>query len=172
MNRAARSRKTLFITGGIIVGFFVLSIPMAFTTNPELKANLPFYAVCGAIGLIPLWLGFQLGRQMDMANRFDSVFSCDRDGFVTLGELMKQTGKGEQETMKMLETLFQKGYFERCTLQRVGRPGVELTDAADNDGGLGFVTVACESCGGTSRIRAGTYGKCEYCGAPIYGETK
>ena len=172
MNKAAASRKTMFIAGGIIAGIFALMFPMAFTSNPELKGNLPTYAVCILPGLLLIWRGFVISRQMDMATRFDSVFACDRDGYVTLGELTKQTGKGEQETLNLLETLFQKGYFEHCTLHRTGRAGVELTDAADGDNGQGFVTVQCENCGGTSRIRAGAYGKCEYCGAPIHSEIK
>ena len=172
MTRAAASRKALLIAGGIIVGLFALMFPIAFTTNPELKQNLVFYGVCMLPGLFLIWRGIKLGKQMDMARRFDSVFSCDRDGFVTAAELVHQSGMGEQETMQQLELLFRKGYFERCTLHRHSRVGVELDDAEIGDSAGGFVNAVCAHCGGTTRLRAGTIGKCDFCGGSVRAETE
>ena len=172
MERTAAARKTLFIAGGIIAGLFALMFPLAFTTNPELKPNLVLYGICILPGLFLIWRGIRLGKQMDMARRFDGVFSCDRDGFVTAAELVHQSGMGEQETLQLLETLFRKGYFEHCTLHRHSRIGVELNDAEIGDGGEGFLNVECSQCGGTTRLRAGTFGTCEYCGAPIRADSK
>lgn len=172
IERKSASRKALFIAGGIIAVVFALMFPLAFTTNPELKPNLVLYGFCILPGLFLIWRGIKLGKQMDMARRFDSVFSCDRDGFVTAAELVHQSGMGEQETMQQLELLFRKGYFERCTLHRHSRVGVELDDAEIGDSGGGFVNAICSHCGGTTRLRAGTIGKCDFCGGAVRAENE
>ena len=172
LKKAAATRKALFISGGIIVVLFALMFPLAFTTNPELRPNLTLYGICILPGLFLIWRGLKLRRLIRMANRFNSIFACDRDGFVSLTELTNQCGMGETETLQILEALFQKGFFELCTLHRHGRQGVELTDAGIGDGGEGFLNVECEHCGGTTRLRAGTFGTCEYCGASIRAKTR
>ena len=70
-------------------------------------------------------------------------------------------GKATAQILSELERLVEKGYLCNCSLQKTGQPCVLLSD------GSGFVNVVCDICGGTTRIRAGSSGKCEYCGKAL-----
>ena len=43
--------------------------------------------------LTVLYKGMKDGALTDLANRYNSIFECDRDGVVTISELTKQMGK-------------------------------------------------------------------------------
>ena len=45
-----------------------------------------------------------------------------------------------------------------------------MTDAEQGDKGTGFLQAVCPHCGGVTRLRAGSFGKCEFCGGPIRGK--
>ena len=68
--------------------------------------------------------------------------------------------------------------YETTDLEKLSMPelfgianeGAVAYNALDDDTlGAGFVEVKCPNCGGTSRIRAETYGKCSYCGESLFG---
>lgn len=136
-------------------------------TDEELKDGLLIYVLF----LIPsglLWYkGIKLGKLMDLAKRYNSIFECDRDGTVTLSELTKQTGKPSGVMLSEIELLLSKGFLCGCTLQKKCNPCVILADGIADMEGAAFVNALCPVCGATTRIRSGSSGKCEYCGSPI-----
>ena len=153
--------------------FFGLAVIFALTADKDepIADDLGFYLGCLVPGLALLVWSFFTKSKLTAARRYAELFGADRDGFVELRELTRATGLSEQKLLVRLDRLFNAGLFCFCTLQRGGaRPGVLLSDARVSDEAVGFVNVKCASCGGTSRIRAGTVGKCEYCGSPIRPE--
>lgn len=126
-----------------------------------LKADILTVLVCS----IPLILGIRNGHKASLVRRYDAIFMHDNDGTVTINELAKQTGKPTHKIIKELEYLFGKGMFRDCTLQTGGIPCVILMGREGSR--TKFIEVVCENCGGVTRIRAGTTGKCEYCGKAI-----
>ena len=165
--QAQKRRKRCLIGGGVAAGFFLLGMVLGVTSNPDLKQYFTFYCFCFVISLALAVYGLLSGRPIDLARRYESIFACDTDGFISLDELKKRTGRDEWKIMPELEKLFQKGWFQHCTLQREGNPGVMLSDADKGSKGVGFVQMECPHCGGTNRLRAGTGGKCEFCGGAI-----
>ena len=167
LRRLQGRQKRCLIGGGIASALFLLMIVMGFTSNPELKGYLPTYAVCLLLSLVPIVYALLSGRRLAAARRYESIFACDADGFISIDELKKRTGKDEWKILRELEALFGKGWFQRCALQREEKPGVLLTDAEAGDKGVGFLQVTCPHCGGANRLRAGAFGKCDFCGGPI-----
>lgn len=104
---------------------------------------------------------------IEAANRYNAIFICDSDGIVTISELTKQTGKDPAGIIGEIDKLLNKGYLCGCTLKKEGQPCVVLSDGKADESG--FVTVKCPACGGTTRIRTGSNGKCEYCGGELKG---
>ena len=85
------------------------------------------------------------------------------------GHHRKSSGKHHRKPpfkiLSELEKLFEKGVFCDCTLQKQGMPCVILSGRENSK--TSFVYIVCEKCNGTTRIRAGSSGKCEYCGNAI-----
>lgn len=148
---------TVVFLNGIIVGLF--------GNNETLRKGL----VTNIIMLVPFVVlfinGVKNGRKAGLARRYDSIFMCDNDGTVTIEELARQTGKPPFKVLSELESLFKKGLFCDCTLQKQGMPGVILSGRENSR--TSFVNVVCEKCCGTTRLRAGTSGRCDYCGNRI-----
>ena len=167
VSKQEQKKKRLLIAGAIITAFFAFGVIGGITGYSEdLKDGITIYAVFMIPGLILLYSGYKTGRMNDLARRYETIFSGDRDGFVHIEELTRQTGKDSGKVFSELDSLFGKGYFHDCTLQRGGQAGVILTGRSDGEG-IDFTVVKCESCGGTNRIRKGTAGVCEYCGSDI-----
>lgn len=153
--------------------FFGLAVIFSLTAEKDepIADDLGFYLGCTLPSVALLLWGLYTKRRLAAARRWAERFGTDRDGFVSLRELAQASGLSEQKAVSRLDRLFNAGLFRFCTFQRGGdRPGVILSDARLSDEAVGFVNVKCASCGGTSRIRAGTVGKCEYCGSPLRPE--
>lgn len=134
----------------------------------SLRDGLLTYVVCLIPSVILLICGFRMKKNIELAQQYNTIFMCDEDGFVDASELAAQTGKPLTKVFQELETLFRKGLFQNCTLQKSGKPGVVLGNKRIRDeNSQGFVVVKCASCGGTSRIRSGMSARCEYCGSEI-----
>lgn len=167
ISAAAIARLTLkkhiqMIIGGFFTAVFLFGIISGVTGyNENLRDNL----ITNIVMLIPSALmltnGIKNGIRANLARRYDSIFMCDQDGTVTIEELSKQAGKPSYKVLSELEWLFGKGVFRDCTLQKHGLPCVLLSGRENSK--TSFVNVVCEKCNGTTRIRAGSSGKCEYC---------
>lgn len=160
---AASVKNTICtVLGGVFTVFFVLSVAMAIANVDGLRDGLIVYVFL----LIPsalLWYkGIKGKRLTNRANYYNSIFVCSQDKMIPISELTKQTGKNTPTVIAELEQLLDKGYLCGCTLQRESQPCVILSDG--DSIGAEFVVVQCEACGGTTRLRAGSTGKCEYCG--------
>ena len=163
-----RKKKRLLITGAILTVFFAYGIIAGIMNQSEgLRKGIPLYIICLIPSVLVLLAGFNVGRRIDMAKRFETIFANDRDGVVTFDELARQTAMSETKVFSQLETLFRKGFFQNCSLQSGGVPCVLLGDAMVGESGIGFADVVCQSCGASTRIRAGSRGVCAYCGAPV-----
>lgn len=154
------------IIGGFFTAVFLFGIISGVTGyNENLRDNL----ITNIVMLVPSALllinGIKNGRMAGRAYRYNSIFMCDIDGTVTIEELARQAGKMPFKVLSELEKLFEKGVFRDCTLQKQGLPCVILSGRENSK--TSFVNVVCEKCNGTTRIRAGTSGKCEYCGNAI-----
>lgn len=168
----ARTRKSIMlISGGILTVLFATSVLMAIMDyGNELRQNLIVYVALLIPSVLLLYKGMKAGVLAELANRYNSIFECDRDGVVTISELTKQTGKATSKILSELERLLEKGYLCNCSLQKNGQPCVLLSDGTAAGNGAGFVNVVCDICGGTTRLRAGSSGRCEYCGSALQGE--
>lgn len=152
--------------GGVFAVLFLYgAIEGLVGQNKELREGVVTYIVM----LIPFTLifikGIRNGRNLSLVRRYNSIFMCDVDGTVTISELARQTGKPPHKVLSELERLFGMGVFCDCTLQKGGTPCVILSGREGSK--TSFVNVVCEKCNGTTRLRAGTSGKCEYCGSAI-----
>ena len=171
ISKIAIARLTLkkhiqMIIGGFFTAVFLFGIISGVTGyNENLRDNL----ITNIVMLVPSALllinGIKNGRMAGRAYRYNSIFMCDIDGTVTIEELARQAGKMPFKVVSELEKLFEKGVFRDCTLQKQGLPCVILSGRENSK--TSFVNVVCEKCNGTTRIRAGTSGKCEYCGNAI-----
>ena len=154
------------IIGGFFTAVFLFGIISGVTGyNENLRDNLITNVVMIVPSALLLLNGIKNGRMAARAYRYNSIFMCDVDGTVTINELAKQSGKPPFKVLSELEKLFEKGVFCECTLQKQGSPCVILSGREGSK--TGFVNIVCEKCNGTTRIRAGSSGKCEYCGNAI-----
>ena len=173
ISKIAIARLTLkkhiqMIIGGFFTAVFLFGIISGVTGyNEKLRDNL----ITNIVMLVPSALllinGIKNGRMAGRAYRYNSIFMCDIDGTVTIEELARQAGKMPFKVLSELEKLFEKGVFRDCTLQTQGVPCVILSGRENSK--TSFVNVVCEKCNGTTRIRAGSFGKCEYCGNAMSG---
>lgn len=170
-----KKKKKQSIWGWSLTAFFAAAVVLSLTEREDetLIQALPFYILCLLLSLLLLWRAYDKAAALAAANRYSAIFDADRDGMVQLQELTGQMGQDSRKVMKQLEKLFRLGLFRGCNLVRAGdTPGVRLGDASlgGSNGGMGFINVQCPSCGGTSRVRAGTVGRCDYCGSPLRGQ--
>ncbi len=122
-----------------------------------------------AISALVLWRGLLAAKVVALGPKYEAIFQMDRDGFVSLQELTRQTGREPQKVLKELNLLFDRSCFTNCSYQRLENPGVFLGDAVLEDTAAGYVTVTCTACGATNRLKAGVTGACQVCGAPVQG---
>ena len=164
--RLTLKKHIQMIIGGFFTAVFLFGIISGVTGyNEKLRDNL----ITNIVMLVPSALmfinGIKNGIRANLARRYDSIFMCDQDGTVTIEEISKQMGKPSYKALSELEWFFGKGVFRDCTLQKQGSPCVLLSGRENSK--TSFVNVVCEKCNGTTRIRAGSSGKCEYCGNAI-----
>ena len=156
-------RYLFTILGGLLTTFFAIGLVLCLTDS-SMRDDL----WVALFLLIPsawvLWKGIASGRDLELARHYQSVFAADAHGVVTLEKLMRQTGKSGTQIAKELERLFRKSYFQGCTLRR---EPLSVTLTGTKQGGEAFVAVVCPHCGGTTRLRAGSRGKCDYCDSAI-----
>ena len=172
-----KKSKGFIIAGSIIAGLYafgtiyslVIPMPMQQTTsqNLEYKLYTPIFAAMIIPGLVLLCIGLVMNRKVNVALRYETILSGDKNGIVDIHELTGQTGKRPDEVIKELESLFRKGFFQGCTLQLEGSPAIIINDAMVGETGTGFAEVRCPKCGGATRIRAGSRGVCSFCHSPI-----
>ena len=168
--KAGIRKRIMVISGGILTVLFATSVLMAIMdSGNELRQNLIVYVALLIPSVLLLYKGMKDGALTELANRYNSIFECDRDGVVTISELTKQTGKATPKILSELEDLLEKGYLCNCSLQKTGQPCVMLSDGSVEGNGSGFVNVVCDICGGTTRLRTNSSGKCEYCGNALRG---
>ena len=169
MTASAVKKWLLLIPGGALTAFFGLGLLLVLTDSEYMDSS--DMTVCIGI-LIPsvllLVLGLRAGRNRELARRYDGVFQRAASGLVEMSELMDQTGKSSGQVLKELELLFRKGFFPGCALRRGTEAAVLLPGAQRNAGRL--ITVSCPHCGGSTTLRAGLPGICEYCGSSISAE--
>ena len=102
------------------------------------------------------------------AEAYDKIFIKDKDGIITASEMGNVLNKEYFDIFVELEKIFRRGYFVNCTLQQGRNPSVIINNAQVGDPkGVGFMQMICPKCGASTRIRANSRGKCEYCGSTI-----
>ncbi|MBR6404538.1 MAG: hypothetical protein IKS48_14255 [Eubacterium sp.] len=115
-----------------------------------------------------IWCSRKNSAEISEATKYDEVFCKDKNGIVTAHEMAEALDKKYFDIFVELERLFRCGYFVNCTLQQGRNPSVIMYAAQMNDGkSVGFMQVVCKKCGASTRIRANSRGKCEYCGSII-----
>lgn len=170
MRRMSGRKLRSLIFGGFLTAVFGFGVIAGLMGDETLRQHLTMYTVFLIPSVLLFLRGFRIAHWNNLARRYDIIFAGDRDGFVSMEELIRQTGKPDQKIIGELNRLFDKGYFTDCTLEVVGNPGVRILDARIGEENRGFLDVFCPSCGGVNRLRAGSYGKCSFCGAPIQGK--
>ena len=157
----------------IFIPFFIFALVseiMDLSADGELWIAI-MWVIFLLLNCIMLWDAIKTGILVKAAVRYNDIFCGDKNGTITINEFSIILNKLDYKIEKELKALFRYRYFKNCVLQQGGEFCVILNDAKDNNvKKFGFVEVACKNCGGTSRIRAGTVGKCSYCGSPIKEE--
>ena len=166
-----KKKKINFIIGLVFILFFGFGAVygLLYPDDPTHKF-IVIYVIMMLPGVFFLLNSFRIGKQIDLARRYETILSGDRDGIVNIRELTAQTGKDELKVMTELDTLFNKGFFQGCSLRREGSPAVIINDAQVGEDSVGFASITCPKCGGATRIRAGGRGVCSYCHSPISDE--
>ena len=162
----SRKKNLQLIIGGCFSVSSLLSVAIVFSGNSEIiREELVQDIIILLIFLLIFLLGIKNNKKLGTVRRYNSIFMCDADGTVTIDEISKQTGKPPHQILSELDKLFQEGVFYNCTLQKTGVPCVILLGEENNR--TSFVDVVCDKCNGTTRLRLGSYGRCEYCGSAI-----
>ena len=92
--KAGIRKRIMVISGGVLTVLFATSVLMAILdSGDELRQNLIVYVALLIPSVLLLYKGMKDGALTDLANRYNSIFECDRDGVVTISELTKQMGK-------------------------------------------------------------------------------
>ena len=167
------AKKWIYLVlGGFWSFLFVVGLCMSlFGDDPTLKdaeTRIIVLVMLAVSGLV-LWRGLLAAKVVSRGPLYDSIFQMDRDGFVSLQEMVRQTGKDPQQVLKELGLLFDRRCFTNCSFQRLENPGVFLGDALPDDTPAGYVTVTCTACGATNRLKLGATGACRVCQAPVQG---
>lgn len=162
-----KRKKRCLVWGIVLCSFFALAAMMSFAeVDPEgtLRQYRWFYVVALALSFLPLLAGIRASITLKRLYRCNAIFEADQDGFVTLKEISAGTHMSQEQTLRMLEKLCSTGAIVNCAFIRSGeRPGVSLGGGRT----IGFRNVKCPNCGGTTRMRYGTVGVCEYCGSAL-----
>ncbi len=117
----------------------------------------------GAMLLGGLWMRAQIGE----AYRFNSLFTGDDDGLLSVKRTAAILGLRAETLASRFDRLVRHGYLCRCRLMASeGEPQIYL-----HNGAAGvherFVAVICPGCGASNSFQAGFIGKCRYCGRNI-----
>ena len=162
-----------FIICGIFIPFFIFALITEILDLPgEGEISIVIvWLICLLLNCLMLWNAIKTGILIKAAAGYNAIFCGDRDGTITIKEFSTILNKPDYAIKKELKALFRYRYFRNCVLQQGGDFCVILNDAKDKEvKKFGFVEIECKNCGGTSRIRAGTVGKCSYCGSPLKEE--
>ena len=164
MGGAAVFMLIKIILGGLLTFVFGLGLILCFT-EPSLKGDWDAALIVLIPSALLLWSGLRTRRDLKLARRYAAVFSADRDGLLPLEELERQTGRTAEQIRPELERLFRRCWFTGCTLRR--EPFAVELGTASKKGEPRFVTVVCPHCGGSTRLRAGSVGRCDYCDSAL-----
>ncbi|WP_394265874.1 hypothetical protein [Anaerotignum sp.] len=161
----SKERTLIFLSVGPILFFLIAVLEGIFGNDPVLRDSLMTSLVIEMLFVLMLLVALRYERKLSLVRRYNQIFMCDRDGVVTMKELSRQMGKPEEKILSELKWLFKHSLFCDCTLQVGGEPCVILS--GESGSRSSFVNVICDKCTGTTRLRAGTSGKCDYCGSAI-----
>ena len=79
--KAGIRKRIMVISGGILTVLFATSVLMAILdSGDELRQNLIVYVALLIPSVLLLYKGMKDGALTDLANRYNSIFECDRDG--------------------------------------------------------------------------------------------
>ena len=153
---------------GICMNFFYSCGVLAVFDGKAPTYFIALYIALMVPGFYLIWCGIMNKKMTGRAMKYDAVFAQDKNGVVTASEMGEQLGMKYFDIFIELEKLFRKGYFINCTLQQGRNPSVIINNAQIGDlKAAGFMQMVCPKCGASTRIRANSRGKCEYCGSVI-----
>ncbi len=118
--------------------------------------------VFGSIMALALKIRGDVGR----AYRFNSLFSGDRDGVISIAKTAALLGMPEHRLAGQFDHLLRQGYLRYCRLSAEPEPQIILNNGAVTVRER-FVTVICPGCGGSNTLKAGFIGKCRFCDRDI-----
>lgn len=166
MGRLTTKKNIQMVLGVIFIFVFLVGIIDGLMgKNETLREGLVTYIVFLIPSTLLFLQGLKNGKRTKVARQYNSKFMFDADGMITIHELARQVGKSPDMVLSELEWFFGKGMFQDCRLQLEKTSCVVLSGREGSK--TSFVDVVCEKCNGVTRLRVGTYGKCEYCGNGI-----
>jgi ribosomal protein S27AE len=153
---------------GVVMNLFYCCGVYAVIDGSAPKFYFALYIALMVPGFYLIWCSVQNKKWIKKAIKYDEIFAQDKDGVITAREMGDKLGMKYFDLFIELEKIFRRGYFMNCTLQQGRNPGVIINNAQVGDEkGLGFLQMVCPKCGASTRIRANSRGKCEYCGSII-----
>lgn len=162
-----KHRKRLVVWGIVLLVWFGGCGIAGLTGDENLRDGVGFYFAITALSIWFIIRAKQINKEIELAKHYNTVFICDENGIVDVGELEDHMGKGRVAIFDDLEKLLKKSYFVGVDLQLEGKAGVKLFKPEEVIEIKGYVTVNCPSCGATNRIKKGCLGTCKFCGGAI-----
>lgn len=172
-------RKTLLKTkvfsfvyillGGVLTGFFSLGIIL--TLMEKGNAAQEDLIICSVILLPSLFLlykGIQKNRLLRIARYYDLFFAGNPGNVVDIEHLAAVSNKPVNKIEKELNSLFQKHFFDNCSLRMETPISVFLNNVEDKKTNVQY--IVCPNCGASNQILLGHPTTCEYCGSPIIAD--
>jgi len=135
-----------------------------------------FFAIITALGIWMIIKGIKKKKLTVLFYDYSARLESDSDKSIDL--LSSSTGASVDTVTKNLSTMVSMGLFpnafvdtthNKLTYQNMNVSHTPLTQNVSNEPKeqVRYITVQCKGCGATNKIKSGSIGECEYCGAQI-----
>ena len=157
------------LLGGVLTGFFSLGIILTIIEKGnEAKEDLIICSVILLPSLFLLFKGIQKNRFLHIARYYDLFFAGNPGNVVDIEHLAAVSNKPVNKVEKELNSLFQKHFFDNCSLRMETPISVLLNNVKDKKTNVQY--VVCPNCGAANQILPSHSTTCEYCGSPIIAD--
>ena len=172
MRRRSAAQK---VWAWIITGFAAIvggGILRKDTTWAEFREDLSFviflFALAGVLFLLSSRNKRRMALAVDCASRFPPG-----GGSIGISQLAEQVGRPADKLYLDLTWMFKKTVFFNCQFQPDAKePTILVYSTEPARFAPIFVRVQCPHCNGLTQAPLGGMGKCEWCDAPVRGDSQ
>ena len=170
---ALHNSKVLLVVGIIFVIFAFLMITQLFDPTVDKSSTLLGTLFYGGGGAGLIYAAKRLKDTGERYKKFIDIVINQRQ--TTIENIASQMGLGYDETVKGLQKMIDKGYFNGAYIDQgnheIVLPNTNIVQSTYNgqnmNNNVQQRTVKCPNCGGNNVINVGQVSECEFCGSPI-----